>query len=82
MCEVFSVSHSGYYRWIKADGEEEDKPDTLDDTIRSSFQASRHTYGSPRIVLDLKQQGIEVSASTLRSMRMQVEQELEMHLRT
>lgn len=59
LCEVFEVSVSGYYAWAKrkpsrravGDGE-------LAEHIERVHGASRKTYGSPRIVKALRQQGV------------------------
>ncbi len=60
-CAVFGVSASGYYAW------RERKPSRrqLDDMvllahIRSQFSLSHETYGSPRMVVELQEEGIRV----------------------
>ncbi len=60
-CAVFAVSASGYYAW------RERKPSRrqLDDMvllahIRSQFSLSHETYGSPRMVVELQEEGIRV----------------------
>jgi putative transposase len=55
MCEVFSVSRSGFYAWIKRPESERKKDDgRLLAVIKSSFQSSRDTYGYRRIHQDLR----------------------------
>jgi transposase InsO family protein len=59
MCAVLGVSRSAYYGWLK--GSEcrragEDEGLLLE--IRAAHQASRQTYGSPRIHAELKARGI------------------------
>lgn len=60
-CALFGVSASGYYAWKKR------RPSRrqLDDMvflahIRSQFKASRETYGSPRMHVELQENGLEV----------------------
>lgn len=58
MSEVFGVSRSGYYQFVNA------KPsrralenDRLLTKIKVIHKASRHTYGSPRIYVELREEG-------------------------
>jgi putative transposase len=62
MCELYDVSTSGYYAWVgrtpsKRDVAEED----LARRIQESYEASRKTYGSPRVVKDLRKKGVRCS---------------------
>jgi putative transposase len=61
MCEVLEVSRSGYYAWCQrpqsARRQEDEK---LSQQIEEIHQASRQTYGSPRIQLALKAKGISI----------------------
>jgi transposase InsO family protein len=62
MCELYDVSTSGYYAWVgrtpsKRDVAEED----LARRIQASYEASRKTYGSPRVVKDLRKKGVRCS---------------------
>ena len=58
MCEILEVSSSGYYDWL-------DRPESaravenrrLTGKIVRFHQASRETYGSPRIYRDLREDG-------------------------
>lgn len=62
MCEVLSVSTSGYYAWRGRDnGAKEAKQFQLLRLIEEVHQGSRGTYGSPRIFNILKGMGTEVS---------------------
>ena len=63
MCRAFGVSRSSYYAWRSQDGSSQhDRADAkLTVQIRSIFQASGQTYGSPRIYNELKSQGIACS---------------------
>lgn len=60
-CALFGVSVSGFYAWKGR------KPSRrqLDDMvllahIRSQFSLSHETYGSPRMVVELQEDGIDV----------------------
>lgn len=61
MCRVLGVSRSGLYAWqrrgpsARAELDEE-----LQQRIRASHEASRGTYGSPRVHRDLRRQGVRV----------------------
>ncbi|MCD4687157.1 MAG: IS3 family transposase [Anaerolineae bacterium] len=62
MCEVLKVSPSGYYDWrTRAPSQRQQANDALLVAIRREYEASRQTYGSPRIHAALKQQGMSVS---------------------
>ena len=62
MCEVLKVSRSGYYDWLKRKPSQRQKAnEVLLAAIRREYQASRQTYGSPRIHAALQQQGITAS---------------------
>jgi len=64
MCQVLGASKSGYYHWLKADPSplwlENQK---LSIEIQAIFEASHHSYGSPRIHSELKTLGYKVSKS-------------------
>ena len=58
MCRVLRVHRSGYYAWLNkpfSDRAIEDK--RLLELIRTSHDASGRAYGSPRVFLDLREQG-------------------------
>lgn len=62
MCEVLSVSPSGYYDWRKQPvSERQQANERLLAAIRREHEVSRQTYGSPRIHAALKRRGFEVS---------------------
>jgi len=70
MCEVLGVSTSGYYYW-KKELKDGSKTEELDRQIREFFELSKQTYGSPRIYIELKKKGVQVSESTVaRRMKM------------
>ena len=62
MCRVLRVSHSGYYAWLKRPASERSTRDgLLIPQIVASHERSDSTYGAPRILGDLKDQGERVS---------------------
>jgi putative transposase len=62
MCRVLGVSTSGYYAWLKRPPSRRARKD-LDLTvrIRTAHDRSRGTYGAPRILRDLRDEGEHVS---------------------
>lgn len=58
MCRVLEVSRSGYYAWRRrpSNGRAAERAALLSE-IRVLFEASRRTYGSPRIHADLRSRG-------------------------
>ena len=59
MSRVLGVSRSGYYAWCRRPlSRRAQANQRLVSRIREAHQASRHTYGSPRIHAVLKRQGI------------------------
>ena len=59
MCDVLEVSSSGYYAWRGRPESRRSREDReLKAIIRSVFEESRQTYGSPRILDELQDQGI------------------------
>lgn len=61
MCEVLKVSRSGYYDWLgREPSQRQQANDGLVVAIRRAYEASRQSYGSPRIHAALKQQGLQV----------------------
>lgn len=64
MCTVLGVSASGYYDWVDRPESERSKHNrALVTKIRCFHQASRRTYGSPRIHRDLQESGEVVSVN-------------------
>jgi putative transposase len=50
MCQVLKVTRSGYYAWRNRPmSKREQSNQVLLESIKKVFQASRKTYGSPRI---------------------------------
>lgn len=56
MSKVFGVSKSGYYKWLKGSHLKKDQSN-IELRIRSAFESSRGTYGSPRIHCKLADMG-------------------------
>lgn len=62
LCRCLAVSRSGYYAWRRRPVSARAKQDArLKTEIAASHSASRRTYGSPRIVRDLREEGHRVS---------------------
>jgi len=62
LCEVLDVSASGYYAWRERDTSPRKQADTwLGNEIERVFVESRRTYGSHRVWLALREQGIRTS---------------------
>jgi len=62
MCRVFRVSRSTYYRWVsKPVGVWEERNRTVGSQIKRVYEASKKSYGSPRIAKDLKTIGLSIS---------------------
>lgn len=61
MCRVLGVSRSGYYAWVaRPPSQRSQDDDRLLGLIRESHEASGRTYGSPRILCDLREVGERV----------------------
>ena len=61
MCRVLDVSTSGYYAWRNREPSARARKDAeLAPKISGFHEASRGTYGSPRILADLRDEGIRV----------------------
>jgi putative transposase len=62
LCELLGVSRSGYYRWAESPPTARQREDDeLADKIVQAHDESRQTYGAPRIVKELKEQGLKTS---------------------
>jgi len=60
-CRVLEVSTSGYYAWLdRPASARARRDDELCRLIEAAFEASRRTYGAPRIHAELAEQGIRV----------------------
>lgn len=61
-CQTLQVSRSGYYAWLERPESERAVENTnLLIRIRSEFERSKKTYGSPRIAAALRSEGVVVS---------------------
>ncbi|GGK46062.1 MULTISPECIES: IS3 family transposase [Flavobacteriaceae] len=62
MCKVLKVSRSSYYRWFSCGPSNRALENSLfTDLIRSIFDSSQKTYGSPKIATELNRQGYHIS---------------------
>src|SRR5262245_29283168 len=62
MCRVLEVSRSGYYAWLRREPSKRAQLDAaLIIEIHRSHEASRGTYGAPRVLADLAEAGYQVS---------------------
>ncbi len=62
MCDVLSVSRSGYYHWTaRGPSQRAQSNRKLDSRIREIFARHRQCYGVPRITDELHDEGIECS---------------------
>jgi len=70
MCQIFAVSRSGYYDWLKKK-EQPDKDEILGNLIRQCQQQTRQTYGYRRVkIWLLRETGLVInSKAVLRIMR-------------
>lgn len=65
-CRVLGVSTSGYYRWIRhPEGKREIRRAELVEQIRIVHEASRRTYGSPKIHAELRKRGLRLNRKTV-----------------
>lgn len=70
MCQVLKVSKSGYYKWCSQQATDHRTArqlwqEELKQNIAKSYHESFGTYGSPRILEDLKEWGFSVSERTV-----------------
>jgi putative transposase len=66
MCRMLRVSHGGYYDWLNRGPSARDRDQArLLGRIRSSFEQSDRTYGSPRVWRDLHDWGEAVSENRI-----------------
>ena len=65
MSRVLAVSASGFYKWLKANPLKDDAVASIKDEIATVYKESGSTYGSPRVVVELRKSGIDISKSTV-----------------
>jgi transposase InsO family protein len=76
MCKLLGVSTAGYYAWLKrAESERAVKDRELLGLIHAVHEASRETYGSPRVHEELREQGVRVGRKRVE--RLMREEQLE-----
>jgi putative transposase len=62
MCKVLKVSRSGFYAWLKSSPSDRSvENEHLTDQIVKAYHNSKKIYGSPRVTIELNNQGIKVS---------------------
>jgi len=62
MCRLYGVTRAGFYVWRSRERSERERAnERLAERIRVVHQASRGTYGSPRVYRVLRAQGLRVS---------------------
>jgi transposase InsO family protein len=62
MCKALKVCRSSYYHWLKQRSKKRNiENNNLSEKIRTIYEKSKKTYGSPRITVELHNQGIMVS---------------------
>ena len=65
-CRALGVSQAWFYKWCNGDGSpQRHRRKALAATIAWLFAQHKGTYGSPRIVVDLREMGWRVSANTV-----------------
>ena len=80
LCRALRLSMSGFYAWCKREPSTRSKKDAqLKVLIHASFDASRKTYGSPRVLEDLREAGERVGRN--RIIRLMQEQGLRARVR-
>jgi transposase InsO family protein len=61
MCALYNVTRSGYYAWLSRPESDRSKEDRIWlKKIKTSFEAGRQTYGSPRVHAHLVQKGEQI----------------------
>ncbi len=62
MCKVFKVSRSGFYDWLaRKPSARELENEVLSNQIQEIYSKSKGRYGSPKITMELKKSGVDVS---------------------
>ena len=66
LCKLLSVAPSGYYRWRKGGSSQRQCEDAaITEQIVVAHEASRGTYGVPRILEDLRDEPTKLGVSEL-----------------
>jgi putative transposase len=62
LCEALQVAASGYYRWrLQPRSRRTEEDEMLKPQIAAAHRKGRKTYGAPRIVDELREQGVRIS---------------------
>lgn len=64
LCRILAVSRSGFYRWAASEPARQERgaaEETLAGQIRIIHVDSGGTYGSPRVTVELREQGVRVN---------------------
>lgn len=65
-CRMLNVTRSGYYAWHdRPASNRAQRRAAVTERIRRVYDESRGTYGSPRVTVELKDQGVHVSENTV-----------------
>jgi putative transposase len=66
MCDVLNVSDSGYYAALgRKPSRRQERRAELVAQIRAAHEESKRIYGSPRVYIELKEQGVDVCLNTV-----------------
>ena len=61
LCKVVGVAASGFYAWLRrVPGRRQADEQRVKEKVGQIFQASRQTYGSPRIHAELQEAGLRI----------------------
>jgi transposase InsO family protein len=66
MCDILEVSRSGFYDWNdRGPSRQQQRRLALTVQVKTAFQESRETYGSPRITRELADSGFKACRNTI-----------------
>jgi transposase InsO family protein len=66
MCRLYAVTRAGFYGWRSRERSERERQNAaLAERIRAVHEASRGTYGSPRVYRALRRQGLRVGENRI-----------------
>src|SRR3954465_12154669 len=70
LCRLVGVAASGFYAWLRrGPGRRAGEDAGLAGRIAAIFEASRRTYGSPRIHAELREDGVRIGRGLLAAVR-------------
>lgn len=65
-CEYFGKHRSGFYKWLRREEQKSYvKKVHITEQIKTVFDESKGTYGSPRVFSSLKDKGVKISENTV-----------------